>query len=323
MNMATDTALREAIDWHLALAEGDSECWHDFVGWLEADEAHAAAYDRVVLDDGLLGERKAERPPTPITLQRPIAPDRPRRRRAPLWGAAIAATIVGGVTVSTLIRPAAGDPYSIEAPAGQSRTVMLDDGTRIQLNGGARLSLDHTAPRVAMLERGEALFSVHHNAATPFRVEAGGQTIEDVGTVFDLVAHDRGLRVAVAEGSVAFHAGDGNASGDRIVLKPGMALRSDRAGEAVLSRVDPAAVGGWHRGHLDFDNARLTDVAEELGWSTGATIRVDPALAERRFSGVLRSDRGADDAVRSLAALSGTRPVRTASGWTLDGGGAG
>jgi transmembrane sensor len=222
-----------------------------------------------------------------------------------------------------LARPAATTAYTIEAAAGQGRTVTLDDGTRIKLNGGARVSLDHAAPRVATLDRGEALFTVHHDATDPFRVTAAGRTIEDVGTVFDVVAHDRGVRVAVAEGSVAFHAGDAAADGDRIVLTPGMALRSDRAGEAVLSRVDPAAIGGWQHGHLDFDDARLADVAEELRWSTGAAIRVAPALADTRFSGVLRSDRGAEDAARSLAALSGAHLIRTASGWTLEGGGAG
>ena len=37
----------QAIGWHLRQAELSSAEWHDFVLWLEADAAHAAAYDRV------------------------------------------------------------------------------------------------------------------------------------------------------------------------------------------------------------------------------------------------------------------------------------
>lgn len=56
-----DAVLAAAIDWHLALAEADGDRWHDFIVWLEADETHRAAYDRVSIDDALIEGRRTPR----------------------------------------------------------------------------------------------------------------------------------------------------------------------------------------------------------------------------------------------------------------------
>jgi transmembrane sensor len=306
-----ELALREAIDWHLRLADGDSDLWHAFTDWLEADRAHADAYERVALDDRLLDDRPAE--PRPIVIPAAPPPVRSRRPAMAMWGTGIAAMLVGGISLNTYLRLAASDPYVVVAPAGGSRSVTLPDGTQVALNDGARLRLDHARPRLAVLESGEALFRVRHNAADPFRVEAAGRVIEDVGTVFDVSTRGAALRVAVAEGSVAFRSG-----GDHILLKPGMAISTVSGDEAEMHHVDPATVGGWRTGHVDFDDVRLTDVAEQLRLSNGVALSVSPDLADRRFSGVLRSDRGASEMVRSLAELSGTRAVAAGSGWSLE-----
>jgi len=306
-----DSVLRQAIDWHLRLAEADTDLWHAFAEWLEADPAHRDAYERVAIDDRLLDDRPLDRAPIAIPGPPPVPP----RRRAPIWawGSGIAAMIVGAIGLHAYLGPEASAPYVVEAPATASRELALADGTRIVLNAGARLRLDRDRPRIAMLERGEALFEVHHDGSDPFRVEAAGRTIEDIGTVFDVAARGTALRIAVAEGSVAFRSGD-----NHIVLKPGMVVSATADDRVELRQVDPATIGGWRSGHVDFDDLRLTDIAEQLRLSNGLDIAIAPSLAQQRFSGVLRSDRGNDDMVRSLALLSGTRAVPRAGGWVLE-----
>lgn len=310
-------ALREAIDWHLALAEGDTDRWHEFVAWLEADEAHRAAYDRVSMDDALLDGRRASSAPVAMPVPAPRVRPAPRR----IWAAGgIVALLAGATTLLALHHPSAPDRYRIESPASASRAITLADGSRIALNRGGRLLLDRADPRRVVLEQGEAMFQVRHDASSPFRVEVAGRTIEDVGTAFNVVADGARIEVAVAQGAVLYQP-----AGERVMLTPGMALRSPSPGAVELRRVAAASVGGWTSGRLEFDDVSIAEIARALGRSLGTPLRVAPSLGQRRISCVLRSDRGAEMAIRSLAALAGATATRQGDGWLLstDGGGAG
>ncbi len=50
--------------------------------------------------------------------------------------------------------------------------------------------------------RGEALFTVVHEANRPFEVVAGGERIRDLGTRFNVYAEPGRVVVAVLEGQV-------------------------------------------------------------------------------------------------------------------------
>lgn len=305
-----DRILRQAIDWHIRLADGDTDLWHGFVAWLEADTAHAEAYDRVASDDALLDDRGAQ-PVRPAIVPVPRRADA-RRKKAVFWGAGMAAVLTGAIGLA-YFRPAADAPYFVEAPAGGGRQVMLADGTRIMIHAGGRLRLDRAHPRLAAIEKGEALFQVRHDPANPFRVEAAGRVIEDLGTIFDVAARGPELRVAVAEGSVSFNSGQ-----NHILLKPGMVINASADDQIEIRHVDPGTVGAWRLGHVDFDDVALRDVVRQLRLSNGIRIALSPELGSRRFSGVLRNDRGGDEIVRSLAQLSETRALRVAGGWMLE-----
>ena len=59
----------------------------------------------------------------------------------------------------------------------------LDDGTVVELNGGAEIEVQFTAAeRRLRLVRGEAHFQVAKNPLRPFVVEAGGVAVRAVGT---------------------------------------------------------------------------------------------------------------------------------------------
>jgi len=236
----------QAIGWHLRQAELSSAEWHDFVLWLEADAAHAAAYDRVALDDALLADLPR---PAPRAAPTRFVPARPRRWTWAVGGTAIAAGI------AALVMPLAMAPssaaYTVRTAPGEKRTVTLADGTRIDMNGGTTLRLDRNDPRVASLDAGEAVFAVHHDSGKAFVLHSRDLAVQDVGTVFDVVRHDKRLYVAVAEGSVSFQPGR-----DAIVLKAGDALIA-RQDINQVARVPVAidAVGGWRSGRLTFSGS--------------------------------------------------------------------
>src|SRR3546814_9914530 len=69
-------------------------------------------------------------------------------------------------------------PYTIATVPGARRTIDLADGSRIELNGDTRITLDKAAPRFASLDRGEAMFHVRHDDSDPFVVMVGDDKLE-------------------------------------------------------------------------------------------------------------------------------------------------
>ena len=296
----------QAIGWHLRQAELSSAEWHDFVVWLEADAAHAAAYDRVALDDALLSDLPRPAVSAPLAAPARFVPARPRRWTWAVGGTAVAAGI------AALVMPLAMAPssaaYTVRTAPGESRTVTLADGTQIQMNGGTTLRLDHKDTRVASLDAGEAVFTVHHDAGKAFVLHSGGLAVQDVGTVFDVVRNGKRLYVAVAEGAVSFQPGR-----DAILLKAGNALVAQQdINQVALVPVAVDAVGGWRSGRLTFNATPLTEVAAAIRRTNGADVRFDPDLSTRPFTGMVRLTGDAAKDVPHIAELVG-------AGWRRDG----
>lgn len=87
---------------------------------------------------------------------------------------------------------------------GQQKTVLLDDGSLLQLNTDSQLEVDYTDNyRNLRLLQGEAYFEVKKNPDRPFRVYAGAGRVQAVGTAFNVLLNDAGMNVLVTEGSVA------------------------------------------------------------------------------------------------------------------------
>lgn len=298
----------EAIGWVVRLRGATAEDWDRFTDWLEADAAHAAAYEEAALADEALGDLAG---PDPLVVPRPLpqAPDRRWGTRRMFVGWGIAAAIAGVIGYGAM-QPSQ-DLYAVETGAGQRQTVQLADGSRIDLNGGTRLTLDRANARFARLERGEALFTVVHDDQRPFEVEAGGALLRDMGTVFNVESRDGVMEVGVAEGAVLF-----NPDREAVNLTPGMTLRAAR-GEAVVSRAQPDAITGWREGRLTYASAPVADVAADLSRNLGVPVAAAGEIAARPFTGVIRLDRQPEQDVRRAALLMGVGARRTEQGWIL------
>ena len=303
----------EAIAWHIGLDQADGETWHRFTAWLEADPAHADAYDRLTMENAALSTERLDAllpPPSPVAAVR--AERRSWLRWSGYGGSAVAAAAAAWIALvpATMER---SDSYVVETNPGMRHSLKLADGTRVEMNGGTRLQLDRNHPRVATLERGEAMFHVVHHADQPFEVRSGGVTLRDVGTAFNVARAAGELRVAVAEGSVLYRP-----EREAVLLTRGMALAArDGEDRLTLSHVEPGTVGGWRGGHLDFRDTRLATVAADLSRSTGSRIDVAPELAGRSFTGTLRLDRPGVEVARSLALLSAGDLRRDGPGWMI------
>lgn len=318
-----------AIAWHIRLAEADDAVWAAFIDWIAAHPDHADAYDRVAMADRAIATASfpAAMPvagnDNPAVAAVPAAMPgrrggRPAGRRWALAGglgaAAAVAASVALVLPSAL--PRGAEPYSVTTRAGERRTVALADGTRIEMSGGTRLTLDRRDQRIAALENGEAVFHVRHDAERPFTITSGGVTLRDLGTVFNVARDGDRIAVAVAEGAVLFQP-----QGAAVTLRPGDALAARTGGQDVVrSRVAPAMVGGWRNDQFSFDGQPVREVARTLHRQYGIAVKVEGRLSARPFTGMVRFSGAADRDVPHLAELIGATWRRDGRRWILSDG---
>lgn len=186
----------------------------------------------------------------------------PRRR----WLAVAAALGVVAIGVGTVLAVRSGSPLPSAAPqlamrtlengSAGPRTVSLADGSQITLDAQTRVLVGEDAGRRSVvLAQGRAYFRVKHDAARPFRVEAGPLSVTDVGTVFEVSRAGDGVAVSLVEGAVDV-AAPGLAPRR---LSPGQHLAL-RGGEAVLGRSDITGAPGWQDGMIVADAEPLASL---------------------------------------------------------------
>ncbi len=269
--------LDAAADWHASL-EGDAPDYDGFAAWLETDGRHRQAYDKVIALDTLLADHAHElNPEIPANDDEPVA----GRRAWRIAGVAAAlALVVGGSAFS--LRDTSNGQIAIATEKGQSQVIRLADASTVTLDGNSAISYAKGSERSISLASGSAHFAVKHDAAKPFSIVAGGYQIRDLGTEFTVSRAKDHLSISVSSGLVDID-GPGMA---RIKVSPGE--RIDIAnGKLEKSAIDPATVGSWRQGRLIYSNAPLRLVVADINRYAPQLVQLDPALSDRRFSGVL------------------------------------
>jgi transmembrane sensor len=310
MSVGDANMSEEAAGWFIRQRDPARADWDGFIAWLEADPKHNAAYGAVALADDEIGELAALIRPAEASNDNLPLPGRSARRWFAGLGGGAALVVAALVGWPLVVAPAA--TYAIETAAGQHRTVTLTDGTRIELNGGSRITLDKADTRFASLDRGEAAFSVVHDDAHPFEVKAGDTVLRDVGTVFDVIHTGDGVEAAVAQGAVMF-----NPDSDAVRLDAGRMIRVSANGSAVIGKVDPQVVGAWRQHRLVYQDASLARIAADLSRNLGAPVTVAPELAHERFSGVILLGDDRPRMFARIAALLDVDAVADGQAWHL------
>jgi transmembrane sensor len=293
----------EALGWVIRTRDPEFVDWDAFTLWLEADPDHASAYDALMAADAGLADLTPQEPSIP-------APANDRGWRPLRWvvGGAVAAALVAAISIGMWNR---ADIYSITTKPGETRTIALDDGTRVEMNGGTTMRFDRNDVRFAALDSGEAAFTVRHDAANPFRVTVGDALFEDAGTVFNIV-HDSGaMRIGVSEGKVIY-----NPKAEAIALPAGRALSSDERGLRLMD-VPTGTVASWRQGRLTYADAPVSQVSSDIARSLGVRISTTPGANAMRFTGTILLDRNTPRFFGRAAPLMGLTAVKQGDTWLL------
>lgn len=303
---------REASAW-VARLNGPCDAGDraEFQRWYEADPDHAAAYDRIAALFETAG--RASRPAAAGAVSGPAADRGPTRPFRYALGAAVAAAMLLAFVLlsarTVAPGPAAQEQFAaFSAPEGESRSIVLEDGSGVLLSPGSRLevALGPGARRLRLVQ-GEGRFSVAHERR-PFIVAADGAEVLARGTQF-VVRVGRGeTSVSLIEGRVDVSYGPAPGMGlpRRVArLEPGQRLVVPATGQAAA----PASIASADAGSrettpemLQFDDTPLSEAVEQVNRHGGPPVRLgDPGLARLRVTGAFRAGDAAGFA-RSVAA---------------------
>jgi len=322
----------QAASWLCELADDEPGRREAFVAWLKRSPRHvgefltasmvwrdlgrAAPIDASEIERIVAEARAQEASSNVVTLpgaagavhdsRRAMAK---RLRRAASIAAGIAIVALGSIWTARLISAHA---HVYSTAIGEQRAFRLPDGSLMQLNTRSRIEVrfaEH-ARDIRLLE-GEALFTVHHDPARPFRVVANGVVIQAIGTQFNVYRRVSGTTVSVIEGVVQISADDsGDQSAQGTLTGTGSAVsgaderpglirvtageRADLDAKGKIlnhGTADVAHALAWRERRLVFQDDRLEDIVAEVNRYTPGQIRVEGDTARsKRITGTFDAD---------------------------------
>lgn len=290
----------EAAVWVLRIDAGRASLTSDsLAAWCARSPEHREAFDHAFgqwrAADALRQQTKQRMAAPPRTSELAAAararPERhqpqavPQRRRKPFGFpmTASCAFLLVAVVGLAAARVAFAPDYTTST--GEVRTLSLDDGSVVRLDANSAIDVRYSAgERGVTLRRGRAAFVVRHGDARPFVVAAGNGTVQDIGTAFQVAREEDGARVAVVvtAGSVLIRNAYGSAK-----ASAGESVDYADAGRGPQStQIDIGAATAWQRERLVFDDAPLSEVAEQLNrYYPGHYVFVREDAARIRVSG--------------------------------------
>jgi len=301
--------------------------------------------------EALIEAARASTRPVPLT---PVAPPVriggvapvgvPRRSRARWAAGAAAAVALAAALGAWLWMPGGVQIYRTRA--GEQRSILLADGSRVTLNSASAVEVDlRKHRRVLHLLRGEALFQVSHDPARPFDVHADGGVVRAIGTEFNVDLRPRYAAVTVLQGRVAVMS-DQQArlpvpaapfvppkSGEPRV-RPQLERFPAPVGALILGVAqqvfitphgmsaprpvsDLTATTAWTRRQLVFEHRPLGEVVDELDRDGRRRIVIDSVrLRARQVTGVIQLD-DPGSLLEFLSDVPGVQIRRSADGTSI------
>lgn len=245
-----------------------------------------------------------------------VAQARPAARRLQLWSrrAAVGAGLVAACGLTALIGEGLmprGD--LIVGTRGVPEPIALADGSAVRLNGQSQVRVDLNAHERLLHLRGEGFFEVASDKSRPFSVEAGGVRVTAVGTRFNVdqrkTADGTVVEVVVFEGIVQVLSERGTSArvhaGERATVSGGVVQRAP-----VVGPEGETDLPSWAIGWLEFNEASLSSVVEDLERAAGIEVRLaDPAVGRALISGRFAYDQP-ENALAAMVRLHGFKLTR-------------
>jgi transmembrane sensor len=195
---------------------------------------------------------------------------------------------------------------TVSTDRGRQWQLTLPDGTKVWLNALSSLHypLAFTSTARIVEITGEAYFEVAHNPKMPFKVIAGDQTIEDIGTHFNINAYrdELAIKTTLIEGSVKVFNGSSS-----VIIKPGeQASLASGSSRILVSPADVEAAIAWKNGVFELSNVNVASIMRQISRWYDVEVSYRGAAPKFTISGEVPRNLNLSEVLKVLA-LSGVR----------------
>ncbi|MEH6583294.1 MAG: FecR domain-containing protein [Halioglobus sp.] len=287
-NGSSGTSRAEARQWLLKHSSGDISSTEEmaFRVWLESSAENQRSFDDLQLlwseFDQVSDQVLAQHGDVPASM-----PTRLFAVAATLLVTALFAGLLWQWQGGSMRAGSTPPPAQYSSQTGQLQTILLADGSSIELGAHSRLkTLYSEDQRLILLERGEAYFDVAPDSNRPFVVSTRGGTATAVGTAFTVHAGIEDVTVTVAEGIVAVSGAAANPNEQQIEAGNQLSYGPDGS-LSTVERIPEDQLSSWRQGRRVFRNAPLDALIYDLNrYSEKSIIVADPRLQNVEVSGV-------------------------------------
>ncbi|WP_407728665.1 FecR domain-containing protein [Pseudomonas helleri] len=298
-----DDVIDNATRWIVLLRSGHaSEAdWQAYRQWRAQDPRHEQLCAQLETRLGVFKVPIAQGISGKVLQQALTTPGTSRRKL--LQGALACTGVALGASLLVSQRTALGElTADVSTGTAERRTVSLPDGSELFLNAKSAVDLDFSGPhRIVRLLDGELRVKVAVNPATPFQLVTPQALIHVLGS--DLTVREReGQGLVVALKGALQIARQGL---ETLQLQTGHEVSYDRYGFSPV-RVMSLGAAAWVDGLLEVRDVPLAQIIEALRPYRGGVLRIDPAVAELRVSGMFRLDK----TEQVLDTLARTLPIQ-------------
>lgn len=216
----------------------------------------------------------------------------------------ITKTATGQLTYSNTSSASLPGGYNvIETPKGGQYQVTLPDGTGVWLNAASTLKypvvFKGSERRVEL--NGEAYFEVARNKKLPFRVVSDHQTVEVLGTHFNINSYqEEGIqKTTLLEGSVKVSVLKSTAT-----LKPGQQAQVRGNERIAVSTVDTEEVMAWKNGYFRFYHEDIESIMRKVSRWYDVNVEFKGSISEEKFNGTISRTKDINQVLEMLEATN-------------------
>jgi len=189
---------------------------------------------------------------------------------------------------------------TVTTPRGGKYTLTLADGTQVWLNASSSITYPtvFTGNERNVTITGEAYFEVAKNKHMPFHVKAGDQTIEVLGTHFNVNAYadEDKIRTTLLEGKVNVSNSATNA-----ILLPGQQSIADPNSKSIVVKVaDTEQAVAWKNGYFQFERSDIQSVMRQLSRWYDVDVKFEGKATHDKFGGSIPRDASLSQVLRTL-----------------------
>ncbi len=283
----SDELIDSATRWYVLLRSGQATAgdWQRYEQWRAADPRHDALCRQLESRLGMFQVPQAQGVSGKV-VQQALEASSSRRHvlQVALAGAGVA--VGAALLAKPLGVPLTELSADIRTGTGERRAVTLDDGSELLLNAQSAADIQFDPQRrLIRLREGELLAKVASDRIRPFLIQTDQTRLRAYGNRF-LVREREGMGQVVAlNGAVEIE----GQNGERLQLAAGHEVHYDRAGFGPVQASSSGATA-WVDGFLQVRDRPLAEVIDALRPYHNGVLRLDPAVAGLRVSGLYRLD---------------------------------